>query len=134
MKNNVIESGDNVSYYHGYYTHGCGVNEYGDPEIIDVHEEKYGKVLIIVGNEALCVFYNYADNEHVKLNRVFVNELHTQWFPIDKLEKEDEIEKEYLFERPEPITYSYELDNYPDGMTESDLQHVGETENPDLPF
>lgn len=127
MKNNEIKSGDNVCYYHGYYTHGCGVNEYGDPEIIDVHEEIHAKVLIVVGDRALCVCYNYADNEHARIDRLFVNELHTSWLPLDKLHTEENKEKELLFERPPTKTLQqfYEEDmqenNYPE-------------ENPELPF
>lgn len=123
MKNNEIKSGDNVCYYHGYYTHGSGVNEYGDPEIIDVHEEKQGKVLMVLDNKALCLFYNYADNEHVRLGRVFVNEIHVDWVSIDKLYKEDKAEQEFLFERPTFEKHSDEIDmnDYPMDMSEYEI-------------
>ena len=79
-----IQRGDRVEYYHGYYG-GRYINQDGEMEVWDVHEQKYGRVLTVIDNEALVWWYSKADDSFTDPNTMVIHQVHVSWELIRKI-------------------------------------------------
>ena len=81
MKN--LKKGNLVEYLESGYSYSNQINEFGDREIEDWHISGIGKILSILNNSALILFYSIPDQNHKSKTSFKLKNLQIKWVKID---------------------------------------------------